>query len=169
MTDVLCIGATGMLAGCVRSLIADGNQADCIARTQSSLDRLRDSLAPSDRDRLITHRCDYRDTQALAQILAEMNPAAAICWIHSPAEPVLEAIRAKLLGIDLLQVVGSATTIPSSSSSYADRFVKLGIVIEGDRSRWLTNDEISSGVYSAFRSNERESIVGMIEPWDMRP
>jgi 4-hydroxy-3-methylbut-2-enyl diphosphate reductase IspH len=169
MTHVLCIGATGMLAGCVRSLIADGDRVTCIARTELSLDQLRATIDLALHNRLTTFQCDYRDAESLTEILAGLNPDAAICWIHSPTEPVLEAIRAVLPDIDLLQVVGSSSSIPTTHLSSANRFVRLGFVIDENRSRWLTNSEISSGVRRAYLSGERESLVGIIEPWDKKP
>ena len=96
-------------------------------------------------------------------------PTGAICWIHSPAEPVLDMVGSRYPSIDLLRVVGSSTTLPDGPQTNAIRTVRLGFVIEGDRSRWLSHDEISIGVYNAYVSNKPNSIVGVIEPWDRHP
>jgi hypothetical protein len=45
----------------------------------------------------------------------------------------------------------------------------LGFKIEDNSSRWLTNDEISSGVIEAITNDEEEKIVGIVSPWDKRP
>jgi hypothetical protein len=47
--------------------------------------------------------------------------------------------------------------------------VILGFVLDGNSSRWLTNDEISAGVIKAIEQPEEISIVGSIEPWERRP
>jgi len=171
MTDVLCIGTTGMLAGCVRSLVSKGNHAMCIARSQQSLDALAGSVPPEQANRLSLHACDYRDLAGLRSELEHLlcRPHAAICWVHTPAEPVLRLIRDRYPEMDLLRVRGSSTQRPADEAAGADRLVTLGFVIEHARSRWLTHHEISAGVYDAFVSGARESIVGVIEPWDQSP
>ncbi|HCT43804.1 MAG: short-chain dehydrogenase [Phycisphaerae bacterium] len=171
MADVLCIGATGMLAGCVRGLIARGDRVTALARSQSSLSALSESVPAADRDRLRTHPCDYRDLEALAHALRSIpvHPSAAICWVHTPAEPVLELVRALFPDIDLLRVVGSSTEVPRGDGARFDRIVRLGFVIEGDRSRWLSNEEISNGVVSALLSGQPSTTVGTVTPWDAHP
>jgi len=171
MADLLCIGTTGMLAGCVRSLIADGHRIVCLARTPSRLEALADSIPDAAKSRLSTSPCDYRDLTHLAKVLDALRfePTAAICWVHSPAEPVLELIRSGFPSLDLLRVVGSSTSIPEISGDTLSRVVRLGFVIDDDRSRWLSHEEISAGVYKAFVSGAKDSIVGTIEPWDQRP
>lgn len=169
MADLLCIGTTGMLAPCVRSLIARGHRVACIARTQASLDALSRSVEAH--DLLTTHASDYRDLEAFERVLGSIGftPAAAICWVHSPAEPVLDLVRGRFPSIDLLRVVGSSTQIPRVDTAAHDRTVRLGFVIEDGQSRWLTNEEISDGVLGAFVSGASVSTVGTLEPWSARP
>ena len=166
MSDVLCIGATGMLAGCVRALIARGDRIDCIARTLVGLEELKQTISTSDRTRLCTHSCDYRDLEQFEETLSSLSfqPSAAICWVHSPAEQVLDRIRHRFPDIDLLQVVGSSTRLAGGSGTPANRIVRLGSESAGDQSRWLTHDEIARGVYDAFVSGENLSQVGIIKP-----
>lgn len=171
MSDLLCIGTTGMLAPCVRALIARENRVACIARTQASLDALAQSVSPDRRALLSAHPVDYRDVEGFERVLSSIDftPDAAICWVHTPAQPVLDLVRGRYPAIDLLRVVGSATRIPRVHAEGTDRIVRLGFVIEGHRSRWLTDEEISDGVFRAFLSGERDSTVGTLEPWDARP
>lgn len=171
MADLLCIGTTGMLAGCVRSLIADGHRIACLARTPSRPQSLADSIPDAATSRLSTHPCDYRDLTHLAKVLDALGfePSAAICWVHAPAEPVLKLIRSRFPSIDLLRVVGSSTSIPQIPGETPCRIVRLGFIIEGGGARWLSHEEISEGVYQAFVSGATDSIVGTIEPWDRRP
>jgi len=160
-----------MLAGCVRSLLRAGSRVACLGRNSSRLKALADSIPDSARPRMSTHLCDYRNLNQLTQTLDTVliEPTAAICWVHSPAEPVLSVIHDRYPALDMLRVLGSSTQQTAAHSKEMERFVTLGFVIEQGRSRWLTHEEVSSGVYDAFVSARRESIVGVIEPWDMRP
>ena len=45
----------------------------------------------------------------------------------------------------------------------------LGFVVEGGRSRWLTDAEIAAGVLAAVDGDDDPHVVGTIRPWSMRP
>lgn len=45
-----------------------------------------------------------------------------------------------------------------------DRKIILGFIVEGKTSRWLTNDEISSGVIDAVKKDSLEYIIGTLTP-----
>jgi hypothetical protein len=47
--------------------------------------------------------------------------------------------------------------------------VVLGFVAGETGSRWLTNDEISTGVLKAVDEDAPLSIVGETRPWSARP
>jgi hypothetical protein len=47
--------------------------------------------------------------------------------------------------------------------------VVLGFMLEGAKSRWLTNAEICDGVLAALQSERALSIVGTVEPWSAKP
>ena len=49
------------------------------------------------------------------------------------------------------------------------RKVFLGFIIENEHSRWLTHDEISSGVIFQIHSDQSSGIIGQIEPYELRP
>ena len=80
-----------------------------------------------------------------------------------------------------MQVLGSAHGDPShperlkEMAEAADGFpidyqaVVLGFVMDAGRARWLTNDEISNGVFAAIASAAPLSIVGTVEPWSAHP
>jgi hypothetical protein len=82
----------------------------------------------------------------------------------------------------MFQVLGSAANDPAHpwrldlARQVADglpdcalRQVVLGFQIEGGRSRWLTDAEISEGVLEAVRLDRPYSVVGVTEPWNARP
>jgi hypothetical protein len=47
--------------------------------------------------------------------------------------------------------------------------VVLGFRVEGARSRWLTDVEISGGVLAAVGADAALAIVGEVAPWSARP
>jgi hypothetical protein len=49
------------------------------------------------------------------------------------------------------------------------RLAVLGFVVDNSQSRWLTNDEISTGVGRAMNSEDPVTIVGTVTPWSARP
>ena len=80
-----------------------------------------------------------------------------------------------------MQVLGSAHADPAHPERVAEmaeaaeglpidyQAVVLGFVIEGGKSRWLTNAEISAGVLAALESGAPFRIVGTVEPWSAKP
>ena len=47
--------------------------------------------------------------------------------------------------------------------------VLLGFVVETPKSRWLTNAEISNGVFAAIASEAPHTVIGTVEPWSAKP
>ena len=79
-----------------------------------------------------------------------------------------------------LHVLGSAADDPSRPDperrarfeaiegvSYQE--VILGFMREGAASRWLTDDEIASGVLAAIDRPMPRQIIGVTRPWTARP
>ncbi|MDB4894267.1 MAG: hypothetical protein JWN15_529 [Firmicutes bacterium] len=130
---------------------------------------------------------DYSDsaalTRALRQAVETHGPVSlAVCWIHSTAPGALGLVAQELARpgepARLFHVRGSAAADPSRlprpgldavPEPVQYREVILGFIVEGERSRWLTNSEISSGVLRAVASDAARSIIGTVEPWHMRP
>ena len=148
----LVVGATGMLAELTRGLAGRGHRVTSIARRPSALG---DGVTPVAQD--------YRDAEGLSAALSraaeERGPIElAVCWIHAdaPAAPhiVADAIAP---GARLLQVFGTRVwPLDVVPVHLAYRQVLLGS-IEG---RWLTHDEISSGVLEAVDADRPLSVVG---------
>lgn len=77
----------------------------------------------------------------------------------------------------VFHVVGSAAADPSrigdrEASALAGaryRRIVLGFVLDGSGSRWLSDDEIASGVLRAIDDDLEDSVVGIVSPWDRRP
>lgn len=73
----------------------------------------------------------------------------------------------------LFQVKGSRRYFndePLKLSPKCDhRSIYLGFILEGDSSRWLTNEEISKGVIHSIEKDCKESIIGTLHPYEKRP
>lgn len=112
------------------------------------------------------------------------NIELVVSWIHSTAPLAPNIIADKLNFYEnsfrFFDILGSAYANPSKNSIEREialkenenllyRKVILGFKIEDNSSRWLTNDEISSGVIEAITNGEEEKVIGVVSPWDKRP
>lgn len=170
----LIIGGTGMLSGAALQLVGAGHLVSVIGRSKEKFDLLQ-AQAGSPIYPLLG---DYREEGVyglVQQAIAERGPFdEIISWC--PESRVLEriaALNAKAETCTVLQVKGSrryfgdeAVILPPNCRC---REVFLGYVIEGNKSRWLTHEEISQGVIGALAKGESRSIIGQIEPYGKRP
>lgn len=192
MGHVLVVGGTGMLRKVCRHLAGEGtgegtgHEVTVIARSHARLNDLVRSAAPL-RGRIHPLPLDYRDTQALALGLRAARQARgpielAVCWIRSDATEALLTVADQIGGVRpparLIHVLGSAAADPSSlleGSALPEgpdpvvRRVVLGFVRGPRGSRWLADEEIAAGVIRAIEGGERESVVGVVRPWEERP
>jgi NAD(P)-dependent dehydrogenase (short-subunit alcohol dehydrogenase family) len=175
----LAVGTSGMLAAACHGLADRGWQVTMIARTERRL-----VAVAAGRPGVWPVPVDYRDAGAFGRALA---PAAgqrggftlALCWIRGNAPEALRAAAAAVVaGGRVVHVLGSASRDPTTAGSAAlreqDRVryqpVVLGFVVEGGRSRWLTDAEISAGVLAAIDDPAAEPyVVGRVHPWSARP
>ncbi len=189
MTHALVVGGTGVLRAATMQIAERFETVTVIARSR---DRLRALHAEAAHLPATIHALalDYRDSGALRDALMDAQASygpidLAVCWIHSvaPDAPGIVASCAALARsagggtCDFVHVVGSAAADPSRDADDEGiemegvqyRQVVLGFVIDGGRSRWLTDNEISTGVMAAVESSEVRSIVGVVRPWDRKP
>jgi len=164
-----------MLAGLCHTLCSHADRVSVMARNER---RIR-SIAPTVEPVV----CDYNNGTALAEALMQLAPPdLLVAWIHGRAPAARRALAESVAAEGrFVQVLGSAHGDPShperlaEMARAADGFpidysaVVLGFVVEDGRSRWLNNDEISSGVFAAIESGAPLSIVGTVEPWSARP
>ena len=177
---VLMVGGTGMLAGTAVGLAQDGEDVFLLSRSAEGFTRVRDRAGPA-AVHLHWHAVDYTDarawTAALRTILHQHHPETAVVWMSDrPAFDIfvqLVAAERASKPWRLFRVRGSAAArepaAPPRVASCLYRLVILGFVLEGDGSRWLSRDEIGSGVLDAVRHDRERSVVGTVEPWDRRP
>ena len=130
---------------------------------------------------------DYADSEKLVDVLETSidryhNISMVISWIHSTAPDagkiVAELINSKGEKFRYFDILGSSHADPSTDNIQPEfssleninyRQIVLGFKIENDKSRWLTDKEISDGVMKAIDDDAEYSVIGTIKPWDSRP
>ena len=102
-----------------------------------------------------------------------------IAWIHSNAPKALKVIAKEMSANqkpwELFHVLGSSSDLNkvkkeitvSGNCSYFQ--IQLGFIIEEERSRWLTNEEISKGVIEAINRKNNLVTIGQVKPRKLRP
>src|SRR5689334_8661465 len=144
MAHDLVIGGSGMLAGLVRRLAAEGRQVTVIARGHAPLERLAgQNVHPLP--------LDYRDAQALDAGLLRCSRALGpiarcVAWMHDDDLDRVKWIAQQVSDV-YCQVLGSASADPAHPDTRARwqrvfqplaptlRLAVLGFVVEDGRSR----------------------------------
>jgi len=165
----LVVGGSGMLAELCRRLAGSGWQVTVVGRNAAKLAR-----ATARDPHLHPLSVDYEDVETFAAALASATGARgpftlAVCWIRSWSPPALLAVADSLpAGGSLFHVLGSQGS-DASATAIAElerrerldyRQVQLGAVVEDGRRRWLTDEEISAGVYAAIAADRPYFLVG---------
>jgi len=148
----LVVGGTGMLAHATRALSDRGHAVTSIAR------RARD-LGPA----VMSVAVDYRDSAGLGDALARATTSRgpiglAVCWLHTDASEAPAVVAEALApGARFVQVFGTRRwPLRDVPVRIAYREVLLG----SRGGRWLTHEEISSGVLAAVDADLPMWVVG---------
>lgn len=177
----LIIGGTGMLKKTTEYLSENYETVSVICRNRNRIDNRLKNINP-----LVL---DYTNYETLSKNISEAiekfgKIELVVSWIHStaPFAPKLIAEKINSHGepFRFFDILGSAYADPSKNnedrknifSEYNNllhREIILGFVVESGSSRWLTNDEISSGVIEAIKNDIPEKIIGTVSPWGKRP
>lgn len=170
----LIVGGTGMLSGLTKALAGDGGRLSLLSRHASAFPGVEG------------FDVDYYDAAAFQRAVdaavARHGPVElAIAWFHTLKLPAPRLLAEQVSG-RMFQVLGSALADPAHPERLdlaravaadlpdcAARQVVLGFEVEGGRSRWLTNAEISDGVLEAVRADRAYTIIGQVEPWAAKP
>jgi len=187
MPHALIVGGTGMLKDVPHYFTRHGFTVSVIARNPEGLNKLIESK--SEHGFINPVKIDYADYSNLEEKLSSAidnygKIETCISWIHSTA-PEAPYIIAKILNnqntkTKFYHVLGSSNIPPdgrnqkfeSEISGYENiiyRKIMLGFVIEDDKSRWLTDTEISNGVIDAVIKEDNNFVVGRIEPREKLP
>lgn len=157
MGDVLVVGGTGMLAGVVDRLVAEGHRV------------LLPSRHPGEgRPGVVPFAADWSDPAALrdaitAHVIGDLD--RVVVWCHRPYRPDVIAVLAPLLESSrspVVEVWGSTALTdlwdhrPDSTAIH----VMLGHrQLDDGTSRWLTHEEISDGVIEALQRPSGSTVV----------
>ncbi len=172
---VLVIGGTGMLSGVSMFLAEEGYSVSVIGRTASKFERLKTTSPPNT---IFPIKVDYYSEALITEVkeaIAERGPFDLIVsWTpnYHGLEQICE-LNDQATSFRLVHVKGSRRYFVDEeiripvNCSYEKVF--LGFVMEGESSRWLTNDEIANGVIQQITSMGNESIVGQLIPYSARP
>lgn len=132
---------------------------------------------------------DYSDADGLKAKLFEsvlhLGPIRqAVLWIKPPdsesRRKVAELLDETSAGCHLYNFMPSYTADPDRKDELPDlsymanlnvicHQIILGFIIEGETSRWLTNDDISAGVIEAMSTGQPLPVIGTTSPWARRP
>ncbi|GGC78320.1 short-chain dehydrogenase [Thalassobacillus devorans] len=182
MKHALVVGGTGMLAETTLWLADQGYHVSVVARNKRKMDKVLKRSPHT--DQLIPVLVDYKNTEELIHRLSRNferygTPRLVVAWIHSDAEKAREVILREIakasVRFDVYLILGSSHSreefrqkidVPEHGTLH---IVQLGFVMEGNRSRWLTHEEIASGVIEAIKKEKMEHIVGVLERWERKP
>lgn len=184
----LVVGGTGMLRDVAIFLAQSGYHVSVIARKAERLNALAEE-AKSTKGKIHPVSVDYRRNDCFMKEVERAKSLygpirLAVVWIHATAPESPYDLASHLnhteLSCDYYHVLGSSTANPSKQDeSRIKRFrryahiyyheVILGFILENNGSRWLTNREISQGVIEAIQAKAECTVVGVVEPWSMRP
>jgi hypothetical protein len=186
MKHCLVIGGTGMLNEFSRKLAYQYKTVSVIARNPHRLYSLRRETMHL-KGNLDPIQIDYTDYIKLEDEVALSierygNISLVVSWVHSSALDAASVV-AKTINIQkeefrFFEILGSASEEPGKDKALPEfsqlEFIKyrqivLGFIVKGDSSRWLKNEEISSGVLGAIETDEDKTIIGVIEPWERKP
>jgi len=163
--SALIIGGTGMLAKVVRELSSIYGVVGVVGRTQAKLDSLLE-FSPN----VVPIKSDYRKIENFEESLKAFTanygkPSLIVSWVHSSSPNIPLLVAKQCLG-NFYDIVGSSGRENNHISRTREQeIVALGLnyhrVILGTLDdRWLTNEEISTGVLQAIKIQSPEFLVG---------
>jgi hypothetical protein len=161
-----------------------------VARTRRSLGALDGVIASSGCVHRM-HELDWNSRRAFLEGVRSAawadgsrtpHPELVVAWLHDDQMGLALGRLFAAAGkpCSFFQLFGSAAASPESDTAAIARElgalepfvyhqVILGFRRDGSRSRWLTNEEIASGMLDAIRSRRRSCVVGSVRPSSERP
>jgi hypothetical protein len=186
MKHCLIIGGTGILKEVSRQLAYEYDTVSVVARNSHKLYSLRRETMhlKGNLDPIQVDYTDYEKLRTEIELSIERygSISLVVSWIHSTAPEassvIANSITSQQEEFRFFDILGSASADPSKENLLPElakleyikyRQIVLGFVLEEYRSRWLTDEEISSGVLKAIDEDTVRSVIGVTEPWDKRP
>lgn len=181
MKHVLVIGGTGMLTKVSLWLADQGYIVSVVGRDKQKLYKLTDL----NKQQIIPISVDYYNLKdfeiAIHNSVVSKGPyELVVAQIHSNDIKIIDIIssensKAAPNEWSLYHVLGSSENIQdilreiTDVQNYNYYQVQLGFMMENNSTRWLTHNEISSGVIDCIRTKSKKYIVGTLTPWEKRP
>lgn len=166
-----------MLQQTIVNLIKDDYKITVVGRNEERLSYFN-KIQNKFQNQVTLWKLDYSNWEDLKTKIENSNTQFdyCVCWMHNYANDVKRSLFKYLYernaSISIFEILGSSAANPSINLERTfpkTKKVFLGFKLEHQQSRWLTNAEISKGVYDAFLLNENLFTVGVTEPWDKRP
>lgn len=164
-----------MLRAASVQLSLQSRRLTSVARTRASLAKLDGSL-PNGHGLHHVLSLDWSDPAAFLAGVAEHieateQPDLVLAWVHDERLGIRLASRLRGRGVHFFHVIGSASSDPAHVAALAQREanlpsnvayhqVILGAVSHSGHTRWLTNQEISSGALAAIHAAQARFVVG---------
>lgn len=182
LKHALVVGGTGMLSEVTLWLISQGYHVSIIARNAERMDKLVKRAGT--KHHVTPLLVDYTDGKKLQEKLKNTISKngeidLVVAWIHSYATEalsiIIDEVSHQMHQWQLFHILGSRSNverirenlaIPNFCTYYQ---VQLGFIIDNGHSRWLTNEEISSGIIEAIKRKEKVVTIGQVEPREKRP
>lgn len=179
MKHALVIGGTGMLAQASVWLSENSYHVSVIGRNPKKMQQMLEQNTLQ----LTPVLVDYTNTEELAEQIRctqqKNGPIElVVAWVHSTGPQVIPCVMEMLAAnqpVAFFHVSGSSSNLKDIKAKTSVpkhvlyHQIQLGFKRENGISRWLTHEEISQGVIDALLSGKPESVIGMTEPWDLRP
>lgn len=177
----LMIGATGMLAPALIHAVPRSTHLLSLARHASQFS----IPAPLPAGIYNGHDVDYEDTPKVEHLVTTHGPFdTALMWVRPKALALRELVAHNMkAGGHLIEVMGSAASRPGALADQRRAAMNtfpnvmysqliLGFIpatSETTKSRWLTHAEISTAACHVLDTPAARTIVGHVDPWDLRP
>ncbi|MCM3595355.1 short-chain dehydrogenase [Metabacillus idriensis] len=176
-SHILVVGGTGMLADAAVWLEQHAETVTVIGRKQHRHYKLQTRMKKV--NSLIV---DYADNgelrKQIKKAIERFGPITlVVSWIHSYAADALviisEEVSKSAEKWRLFHIQGSSSHLEKKTVNVMPnclyRSILLGFILEADGSRWLTNKEICEGVIKCVEEDNKDMVIGILEPWEKRP
>ncbi|WP_063480192.1 hypothetical protein [Paenibacillus glucanolyticus] len=180
MKHALVIGGSGILANTSLWLADEGFTVSVIGRDNHKLSKLTGMSK-----NIIPISVDYYNERLFSSeihnsITTNGPYDLVVRWIHNNDKQIIDTISSEIRkvtneGWNLFHILGSNSNLEDirSKMDYIENCdyhqIQLGFIMENDKSRWLTHDEISNGVINGIKSNSKKYLVGTLTPWSKKP
>ena len=174
----LVLGGTGMLAGCAEALVADGWHVVLPSRRHAPI--LEGDGNGNGHRKAVWVQATWSEPAALADGAARALGGPAdllVAWVHRTERvAVLRAVSDLLApGAPVVEVHGSASANPVGGcpepvlADHPTQQIVLGFVRHASRTRWLTHQEISTGVLDGVRRAVAGKAPAVHQVGEFRP